>query len=314
MLPQAPLAAFAEFADHMLHSRDIDPVYPVLQRLITDMELRPDEAEWLTVLYLAFYELTSATVAFVAHPNPAKSSILGDDEVLRLPTGIERRGLRGGRTMHEHLQDWLTRFDGNSFIAPALEWFGDDRYRNDSILSTYVGGVKFNGRWACYKACEVFHKVLGMPNAARDAGHEGSTGPRQGLTLFFPEVKGDSPAALNRLDQQTDALMAAVAAYGTTLEVEEVETLLCDFRSLAHGRYYVGHDTDLMLEGILAGPQAVRGMLLDARKALPAEYLGERHDWSARDKAAMRAYVERGAVLHREPPDGRLVEGQAAAA
>jgi hypothetical protein len=153
----------------------------------------------------------------------------------------------------------------------------------------------------------VMHKVLGYPNAARDAGHEGSTGPRQGLTIFFPEVKGNRPVDLNLLDYQTDTLIRATAAHGVELEVEEVETLLCDFKSLSRGRYYCGHDTDLMLEGILSGPEGIRGMLLHARRALPSEYRGELHDWDGRDKDAQRAYVERGEVLHREPPDGRWV-------
>jgi hypothetical protein len=307
MLPQAPLAAFAEFAKHMTSSADIDPVYPVLKQLVADLELEPAQAEWLTVLYLAFYELTSALAAFVHHPEPGDNTILSDRLALRLPTGIERRGLRGGDPMQEHLLDWLSRFDGTSFFTPALEHFGDDAYRNDSILSQYIGGVKYNGRWACYKACEVMHKVLGYPNAARDAGHEGSTGPRQGLTIFFPEVKGNRPVDLNLLDYQTDTLIRATAAHGVELEVEEVETLLCDFKSLSRGRYYCGHDTDLMLEGILSGPEGIRGMLLHARRALPSEYRGELHDWDGRDKDAQRAYVERGEVLHRESPDGRWV-------
>lgn len=311
MLPQAPLAAFAEFARHMVRSADIDPVYPVLRQLIADLELEEGEAEWLVVLYLAFYEVTSALTAFLAHPSPIGNTILSDREVLRLPTGIERRGLRGGDTMQEHLLDWLSRFDGRSFFAAATEWYGDDPYRNDSILSGYFQGVKYNGRWAAYKGTEVLHKVLDHPNAARDAGHENSTGPRQGLTLFFPVVKGQRPVDIALLDRQTEVLREATAVHGVELEVEELETLLCDFKSLAHGRYYVGHDTDLMLEGIYAGPQAAQGPLLDARRALPREYRGEKNGWVARNRLAMRAYVERGAVLHREPPRGEFVDGAA---
>jgi hypothetical protein len=310
MLPQAPLAAFAEFARHMQSSQDIDPVYPVLKQLIADLELEQPEAEWLVVLYLAFYEITSALTAFLAYPEPRLhvSSILADREVLKLPTGIERRGLRGGDTMQEHLLDWLTRFDGQSFFTSAAEWFANDPYFNQGILDGYFQGVKFNGRWAAYKGTEVLHKVLGYPNAAADAGHENSSGPRQGLTLFFPEVKGNNQVAINKLDEQTEVLRLATRAHGVELAVEEVETLLCDFKSLAHGRYYCGHDTDLMLEGILAGPNRCRTQLLTARSgSMPQEYLGELHGWEARDKAAMRAYVERGEVLHREPPDGRWV-------
>lgn len=317
-LQQAPLSAFSEFARHMLSSWDIDPVYPVLKQLISDLELEPAQAEWLTILYLAWYELSSATTAFMRYPDPRGSGILGDVHTLKLPTGIERRGLRTADAMQQHLLDWLSRFDGRSFFTPATDFFysrcREDRYRNNSVLSQYVSGVKFNGRWASYKACEVLNKVLGFPNSAPDAGHEGSTGPRQGLLLFFPPVHGNSPLAIRALDQQTQVLIDAVAAYGVTLEVEEVETLLCDFKSLARGAYYVGHDTDLMLEGIRATAlEDTRVALLHARRALPVQYRGEINGWDGRDREAMRAYVQTGAVLHRSMPHGRFVEGAVAA-
>jgi hypothetical protein len=297
----------------MLRSGDIDPVYPVLKQLIADLELDEGEAEWLVVLYLAFYEITSALTAFLAHPSPIGNTILSDRATLKLPTGIERRGLRGGDTMQEHLLDWLSRFDGRTFFGPPREWLDDDPLRNNSVLGTYIAGVKYNGRWATYKATEVLHKVLDYHNAAPDAGHENSSGPRQGLTLFFPVVKGNRLTDIALLDYQTKVLREAAWAHGVELDVEEVETLLCDFKSLARGAYYCGHDTDLMLEGILAGPVECRQLLVSARRALPVEYLGECHGWRARDREAMRAYIERGAVLHREPPDGRWADETAAA-
>lgn len=310
MLPQAPLAAFSEFGKHMLDSEDIDPIYPVLRQLIADLGLSPRQAEWLVILYLAYYEITSALTAFRNHPQPGERTILVDRDTLKLPTGIERRGLRQAHLMADHLEDWLSRFDGVTHFSAVEDWFANDPHFNAGVLGEYLTGVKYNGRWASYKAIEVMQKVLGWPVAHADAGHDGSTGPRKGLTLFFPEVKGNGPRAIDRLDEQTDVLMRAVRAHGVEVEVEQVETLLCDFKSLAHGRYYVGHDTDLMLEGILRPgvTEQTRASLLAARRALPAHYLGEECGWQARDKEAMGAYVHRGVVVHREPPRGAWSE------
>lgn len=323
MLRTAPLAAFAEFGRHMLDSADIDPVYPVLRQLIADLGLDNAEAEWLVILYLAYYEITSALTAFRTHPEPGSTSIFHDEQTLKLPTGIERRGLRQAHLMAAHLNEWVGRFDGQSHFTAVRDWFANDSYFNAGVLDGYLTGIDFNGRWASYKAIEVMQKVLGWPVAHATAGHEGSTGPRKGLTLFFPEVKGNGPKAIDLLDEQTDVLMRAARAHGVEVAVEEVETLLCDFKSLAHGRYYVGHDTDLMLEGILRPgvSEQTRHELLCARAALPDHYRGELNGqsrpgvfnftgmrWRVRDKEAMGAYVQRGVIVYRTPPKGAWSE------
>jgi hypothetical protein len=297
--PGAPIADFAEFGRRMINSWDIDPVYPVLKQLIEDLGLGEAEADWLTVLYLAYYELSSAVTAFMAHPDPRSSAILGDYRTLKLPTGIERRGLRKPEFMREHLQDWLGRFDGRSFFTAAWETFRPtpEMYHvNNDVLDAYLRGVKFNGRWAAYKGCEVMQKVRGYPNAARDAGHENSTGPRAGLGLFFPPPAGNSPEAIRRLNVQTDTLIAMCEQHGLLVEVEEVETLLCDFSSLRRARYYVGHDIDLLLEGIHKSPPHVQPQLWEARRALPEAYLGEKQGWSGVDRELCHRYADTGEI------------------
>ena len=316
MLPGAPIAAFAQFGNKMRASWDIDPVYPVLAQLITDMRLAQPQAEWLTVLYLAYYELSSGLEAFMRYPSPARRTILRDEATLKLPTGIERRGLRQPQLMARHLDDWLSRFDGESFFTPVREVFveGGDGFYNCTALDQYLRSVEFNGRWAAYKGCEVMQKVRGYPVRLATAGHENSTGPRDGLALFFRPVRGQTPAAIRTLDQQTQMLMDWAEQFSCPLQVEECETLLCDFRSMAHGKYVVGHDIDLMLEGLnRTRSEEVRQRILQARRALPREYRGEKCGWTGRDREAMTAYSSRGAILYRTPPNGAWADAAATA-
>lgn len=307
MLPGAPIAAFARFGNKMRESHDIDPVYPVLHTLVRDLHLTEPQADWLTVLYLAYYELSSGLEAFMRYPDPASARPLLDDfDTLKLPTGIERRGLRQPHLMAAHLSDWLSRFDGESFFTGATEAFTTDRLHNCAALDLYLRSVDYNGRWAAYKGCEVMQKVRGYHVQLATAGHENSTGPRDGLALFFPEVRGQRPEHIALLDEQTRMLMAWAEQFSCPLEVEECETLLCDFRSLTLGRYYVGHDTDLMLEGIASSTSDVQQRLLRARRSLPHQYRGESHGWDGRDRGAMSAYAQRGAILFRAGPDGHF--------
>jgi hypothetical protein len=317
MLPGAPIQAFARFGNKMRASYDIDPVYPVLHALIHDLHLDEAKADWLTVLYLAYYELSSGLEAFLRYPDPAlarSAGLLGDFATLKLPTGIERRGLRQPHLMAEHLDDWLGRFDGGSFFTGVTQLFSTDREFNCGALDMYLRSIRFNGRWAAYKGCEVMQKVRGYAVQLTTAGHENSTGPRDGLALFFPAVRGQRPEHIAILDEQTRMLMAWAEQFGCPLQVEECETLLCDFRSLATGRYYVGHDIDLMLEGIGNAAVEVQQRLMRARRALPHEYRGESHGWDGRDREAMGAYAERGAILFRAGPDGHFEDAAAAVA
>lgn len=295
MKTDAPLEDFVLFGRHALESRDIDPVYPVLRRLISDLSLDRAEAEWLVVLYLAYYELSSALQAFLAFPDPTTYA------ALRLPTGVERRGLRGIPAMRAHIEDWISRFNGETFFEGAEEAFGPNELHNNDVLDAYFRSVRHNGRWAAYKGCEVMHKVRGWHVRARSAGYDGATGPREGLGAFYPT---DGPPAV--LDARTDELRAACEERGVPLEVEEIETVLCDFNSLLHGRYYVGHDVDLMLEGAVSRPGYVCNAVLRARRVLPEEYRGELHGWRRRDKKAAREYAEHRIVLVRVPPDGHF--------
>lgn len=314
MLPGAPIQAFAQFGNKMRVSHDIDPVYPVLHMLVRDLHLTEPQADWLTVLYLAYYELSSGLEAYLRYPDPASARPLLDDfDTLRLPTGIERRGLRQPHLMAEHLADWLSRFNGVSFFTGATEVFTVDRLANCAALDMYLRSVAYNGRWAAYKGCEVMQKVRNYHVQLATAGHENSTGPRDGLALFFPAVRGQRPEHIALLDEQTRMLMAWAEQFGCPLHVEECETLLCDFRSLTTGRYYVGHDTDLMLEGIHRVGGEVAERLMQARRSLPREYRGEKNGWGARSREAMGAYAERGAILYRKPPDGHFEDAAARA-
>src|SRR5512138_1036979 len=81
------------FARAMLASRDLDPIYDVLRALYYALDLAGETALWFTALYLAYYNLPSALVAFRAVPEPGYIP----ERLLTLPIAVERRNLLGGR-------------------------------------------------------------------------------------------------------------------------------------------------------------------------------------------------------------------------
>jgi hypothetical protein len=288
----APLGDLADFARRMLRSRDVDPAYPVLGELeLLDTER---DALWRSLLYVAYYDLASTQRAIARYPHP-DPAILDDDDVLRLPHGTERRGLRAVAEMRRHLASVLDELDELDRVGRYL---GADDYANRDDVARVLGRIRGNGRWATFKATEILSVVHEWPLSARGADHAGSTGPRAGLSLFYaPLPPGNAPAAIAELDRVTVELLGRLHAEGVPLVVEELETLLCDFRAMSDGRYYVGHDIDLMLESALKAPDAVRGDLIAARRTgLPVAYLGEVQGWVGRSARLTRSYLELGRI------------------
>jgi Alpha-glutamyl/putrescinyl thymine pyrophosphorylase clade 2 len=272
-------ADYARFHRIQVASRDIDPVYPVYRQLAADLGLTAEDRTRLVLLHVAYYHAGSALAAL-------------DGAHWRLPCGTERRGHRDDRQLRRHL-DGLAQAGAQpggytAFLRPrAGSW---------DALTARLRELPGNGRWAAYKAAEMLQKVCGYAVTAPDMGHAHSSGPRHGLALLYPGIpEGNSPADIARLD----AISAALAA-GLPAPVEEAETTLCDFHAMHGGRYYPGHDIDVMLAQLIAVQSGLTAAFLAARRAvLPPAYLGEIHGWSGVDRGRCRAYRDTGQIRER---------------
>jgi hypothetical protein len=285
----------AKFAKHQLSSRDIDPAYPVLEAL--EEHLDPEVALWRTLLYVAWYNLSSSERIFALASTPRKLDRLTIND-LCLPTGIERRGLRGGVNMEAHLRDLVRIWEKHdrSWVAWLQQGFTIEPDRNWTRLQETLQEPKFNGRWAAFKMADILLHTHHWHLMAPDMGMAHSSGPRWGLALLFGEVLGDGPEQIELLDVQAAYLRNVLAKERDVhLTFDELETVLCDYHSMSEGRYYVGHDIDEMQEQLLLD-ESLRGPLpqiWSARaRALPHNYLGEIGGWQGRDRAR-RAYYRR---------------------
>lgn len=303
------LPDFVKFAKHLIASEDIDPLYPVLKELQKDMPLK--QQLWHSFLYVAWYNLPSATVAFNHCPEPSKRLL----KVLnpKWPTGIERRNNRGGKVA-QHIASYLETV--RPFKA-QYNWYTmglkvapdsvETREENWRVLNDRLQTLHGNGRWAAYKHCEVLRKVNGLPVQAPDMGQQNSSGPREGLAMLFGEIPGQTKEVIDELNAQGDLLVRMLQKRGLEVGQEEVETVLCNWKSLMKGKYYVGHDIDELqeqivnahLNGYLTNKEV--GDLFAARAtALPSHYLGEVSGWQHVDKSRMIAYKEDRKIVVRK--------------
>lgn len=245
-----PAAEFYErligFASEHVSSQDIDPVYPVLEQYLAGHG--PEHQAWTVLCYVAFYNLPAGLQFAKECEYPSE---LDYGFVVRLadqlPKGTERRGFRRPGYLHRHLASVraLAAEHGSveGWLRLALENTAEANWR---VLQINLRRAWGNGRWAAYKTGEILSTVLDYPVRPTDAGHAWSSGPRQGLALFYGPVQGNGPRAVAKLDAQTEELRGRLKDDGVPLTVEQLETVLCDFHSHQQGRYYVGHDIDQM--------------------------------------------------------------------
>jgi hypothetical protein len=272
---------FIAFARAQQDAWDIDPLYPVLNNLFSSWLTNESERASAVLTYVAFYNAPSA-VRFMVDGRPRK-----DVQYLRgLPTGVERRGLRGGAAMADHLERLEVATKGNPVSWLRRGW-GADPQENWRQTRGTLEGIKGNGRWASYKTAEVLQKVLRWNLAPPDMGMDRASGPRDCIDMLW----GDH-APVAECERRGRALRSALAKEGIVLDIAEVETVLCDFHSMARGHYYVGYDVALLHDDIAAMPRGQARDLLDAAAVvLPQAY------WRPRDRALGRIYRDTGRIV-----------------
>lgn len=306
--------AFLRFGQLMHRSRDLDPVYDVLRTAYRDAALDPESAHWLTFLYVQFYHLPSAIIAWQHHPEPGEVPC----EACQLqPYGSERRHARRGKLLTRACLGYATAL---ALAGGFHRWLHSEavgvrtpteRFR---VIYRALRGLYSIGNWAAFKWMDLLIHVHGLNAEFPSMLPEPGSYPVQGLAL----VTGVDPRApVRHLLGAADELQTWVSAQGETWTWDELETVCCNFKGLHGGKYYVGNDIDEMLERFLEAEPIIRpgephwGARLREEgrfrlwwraraAALPAAYLGEARGWHGIELLRRRVYVDTGAVLARD--------------
>jgi hypothetical protein len=292
---------YAEFHTESVACNEIDDVYPCLKEFGEILELDPEQAVWLTFLYVAYYNMNSTLQVFEKHRQPA----VPEADQLKLPTGTERRAHRVPAKLERHLGELVSIAENNGGL---LNWIRkyvvhDSPTQSWDRVVVALESIYGNGRWASYKTAEMLWKVNGLPLQASDMGHAHSSGPRKGLALLYKDLPdGNNLEDVAELDRISLDLLDKLTNLGVDAKIEEAETSLCDVYALAKGHYYMGMDIDAMLENLLKCPSPLAEQMFEARKrVIPHHYLGELNGWTGVDQNRKRVFKETGMLLLRSP-------------
>jgi hypothetical protein len=268
---------FTRFAIEHKESGDIDPVYPVLQYVVKSRYdiTTGERAIWHTLLYLTWYHLGSAETVLQRFPEVGRMEEWPFHTAL--PTGVERRGFRGtaGCVKALEMVNWMVENR-----TPLNQWLGDVTREGgeNGWMALYQDMLTtpHNGTWAAFKWCDLVKNVLCYPITSPDIGVGGkgeNAGPVPGLVTLTGRSWDECAYDYNL---QHDFYAYCIHNQIPWDGLEEMETALCDFNSVAHQRYYVGHDIDKQQSDIMGCPR----IYWEARKhVFPRSYLGELNGW-----------------------------------
>lgn len=295
---------YVRFHRIQMANRDVDPVYPVLKR-IGELESWTQEERVRSVfLHVAYYDLGSCLAALDRRDGAFLRAFTEPRE--GLACGSERRRNRMGNNLQVHLADLHEAAAAYNGLSQMVQDFCTDNPAESwQRVSGAVQDIDGNGRWAAFKTCEMLAEVCGYPLEAPDMGHANSSGPRSGMELLFPEARtliGNRLEIIAKLDELSLGLVDALEQLGAEASLATAETTLCDFHSLAAGRYYPGLDIDEMQKQLERAPLGLDMREVAAmarREELPEAYVGELNGRTGVDAARKRVYYLTGEIVER---------------
>ncbi len=287
---------FCEFAKLQIYSWDIDPTYPVLRKIYDLEGVSENDRLWRTFLYVTFYSLGSAYRVWSEHPSPELPPL----EILRQPTGIERRGFRARPDIVQNHLKAVLDLTGGDFKG-WVESYGEGE-EGWNRAREGMRSLPWGGNWSAYKWADLLSNTHDAPLVAPDFGVGGggeTAGPIPGMVTLTGHSWKD---CAENLSLQRDLYQRAKLAGVPFRGLDQVETSLCDFNSLCKGRYYVGHDCDAQMEHFQSGK--VPDLFWQARSVIPDEYRGEIGGWFGVDKSLKGNFLQNGRLEVRSKTKG----------
>lgn len=254
-----------EFGEALLRTQDLDPTYVSLHGLVTSMEVGDDQLHRWLLAYWCFYHVGVAcylsefegkdfwdfmrTAARNSDPDLKPRVILGNpngmnagNENDRWPRAAERRHFRGQKCV-----DAVENLRAMSGGRPEFLVRGLTSCRTDRAVMTVVQSWPMFGPWIGFKAADMLERCAGV-----EITFDPNTGllyeaPREGLIML--EARDNCPSGAHRSREELYQQLIfyfggrlAPPAMDRPCGPQEVETILCKWKSYMGGHYHLGKD------------------------------------------------------------------------
>jgi hypothetical protein len=246
---QGPLA-IRPFGEALIKTRDLDPVYVAIH----GAHLPEAQACRLLMAYWCFYHLGLAAwmseqegqAYWVAMEIAARDRSPNPVDGRRWPRSAERRHFRGDKCVDAI--KWLARREPESYVRSLCNCDTDQQ------VMTRVMEWPLFGPWIAFKAADMMERCAAIPIRFDPNIGLLYKEPREGLTL----MGGDPRAQYNGLLEHFSRFKAPPMD-DRACGPQEVETVLCKWKSHKNGHYHVGKDLSEVAHGLAGwGPTASR--------------------------------------------------------
>jgi hypothetical protein len=267
-----------EFGEHLLRSRDLDPIYCAL---VDSKMSRTQLHRWL-LAYWVFYHAGVAPATYWGRMKMAALNLEPTPFGARWPRGHERRHMRG-RNAVEAFDGLVQRYmDAPERFVEAV---------TDSTCGGVMRKVQFHrgfGPWIGFKVADMLERVCGEVVSFEHAEVFVFKDPKQAALLLWRKRNGLPENAKPRDEQfvlesvvrhlinefANENRWTAPPSGDRPVGLQEVETILCKWKSHLNGHYPLNNDINEIRAGLqpwLQHSETARVFL----EAMPLETLGE---------------------------------------
>lgn len=239
-----PLNSAAEFGRRLIESGDLDPIYGMLASDILD---GPTLKRWLLTYWMFYHAGVASAQSELEQPMSYWGTMMkhfeGDS---KYPRGAERRHFRGP-SAHAAV-GWFSVHPPEYWVDSLLE------ARSFKDVQAIVKPWPQFGPWITFKIADMLER-LGLAPISFDIDLAIYEEPLKGAALV---ITGDQDAKITAYD--LDVLIKKFIGHYIALRapplgdryinVQEVETVLCKYKSHWNGHYWIGKDCHEILEGL----------------------------------------------------------------
>lgn len=291
------MMTIVEFGDALLKTEDLDPVYCALTRSNLDQATLAR----VCLAYWCFYNLgTAARIASAVRPGAywtlMRTAALNVGTYKLWPRGAERRHFRGAQAVNA-VFELAKRYPKGA--EQALEgFFGGEPITYASVAAATQSHRGF-GPWIAFKVADMSERVFGHKTDFSSCHLGIYKDPRQGAALARSQwglgltveetIAGkfwNEPITDDHLKETVNYYVAlwrkkkakAPPHRDRLVNVQEIETIFCKYKSYLKGHYHVGKDIHEIREALSDTQLYVQdsGLANELFKAMPADVLNER--------------------------------------
>lgn len=257
-----------EFGRALIRAGDLDPIYEMLvQSPITEAQLK----KWL-VAYWCFYH--AGVASWITEQNDFWKAVLHAFDT-NAPRGAERRHFRGD-SPRESIQKIRQWYPEPEWLIEMLTEAGDAPLITFRQIRERVKSLPHFGDWIAFKVADMLERVLNFQVDFTDCDLYMYEAPTQGAAFVFADEDIAPKIAALGMDKQVkrgwdwqtgrkleDKVKATVLyllyqfredkappKFDRTINVQEVETILCKYKSHRNGQYPIGKDRKEIIHGL----------------------------------------------------------------